>query len=108
MAINWKTMRDSQQKYLEYLDVMKEGQKGIADALGFWGTTLDPSAAGKSPMLTPIEPLEPKELVATTFDYIEKVLAAHKELAYALVESTDLVETPNLVKSPDLARTKKA
>ncbi|MDX6465143.1 MAG: hypothetical protein QOI27_183 [Gaiellaceae bacterium] len=88
MAINWKTMRDSQQRYLEYLDVMKEGQKGIADALGLWGT-FDPSTAGKSPMLTPVEPLEPKELVATTFDYIEKLLAAQKQLAYALVESTD-------------------
>jgi hypothetical protein len=86
MTISLPSMRDAQQRYLEYLDVIKDGQKGMVDALELWGSAFDDAIAGP-PGRIPLEPLPPKELVETTFDFIERLVAAQKQLAFALVES---------------------
>jgi hypothetical protein len=87
MTISLPSMDDAQQRYLEYLDIIKDGQKGIADALEFWGSAFDEVNAGP-PGRLPLQVLPPKEFVETTFEFIERMVAAQKQLAFALVEST--------------------
>jgi hypothetical protein len=86
MTNSLKSLRDAQQRYLDYLDTIKEGQKGFTEALEFWGNAFGESNGTPSARL-PLEPLPPKQLVETSFDFIERMIAAQKQFAFALVES---------------------
>jgi hypothetical protein len=76
-------MRDAQKQYLEYVDILKDGQKAIVSALEFWGNAFD-EAAGK-PAARRV--LEPKEFVEQSFEVIERVLEAQRQVLLALVDS---------------------
>jgi hypothetical protein len=77
-------MFDTQQ-YLNYLDVMKNAQQAFTDALQSWGGAFD-GVIGQPASTWPPEPIEPRELVETTFGFVERFVAAQKQLAIALVE----------------------
>jgi hypothetical protein len=86
MTINLTGMHDAQQQYLDYLDVMKNGQKALADALQSWGGAFE-DVVGQPASLWSLEPVPPRELVETTFGFVERLLAAQKQLAIALVDT---------------------
>jgi hypothetical protein len=81
--MNMTNMRDAQKQYLEYVDLLKDGQKAIVNALEFWGSAFD-EAAGK-PASRHL--LEPKEFVEQSFEVIERVLEAQRQVLLALVDS---------------------
>jgi hypothetical protein len=78
-------MFDTQQ-YLNYLDVMKNAQQAFADALQSWGGAFD-GVIGQPATTWPPEPVQPRELVENTFGFVERLVAAQKQLAMALVET---------------------
>ena len=84
MSSNLTEMFDAQQ-YLNYLDVMKNAQQAFADTLQSWGSAFD-GVIGQPASSWPPEPIEPRELVETTFGFVERFVAAQKQLAIALVE----------------------
>jgi hypothetical protein len=75
-------MQDAQQRYLEYFDSIKDRQSEITEALEFWKSEFDGAVANQGRVS-----LEPKELVESTFEFVERLIAAQKKLAFALVES---------------------
>jgi hypothetical protein len=87
MASNLTDMFDVQEQYQDYLDGMKSAQKAFADALQSWGGAFD-GGVGQPASSWPLEPVAPKELIETTFGFVERLLAAQKQLAIALVEKT--------------------
>ncbi|MDX6424814.1 MAG: hypothetical protein QOD52_219 [Gaiellaceae bacterium] len=75
-------MYDAQQ-YTEYFDNMKNAQKAIADVLQSWRD----GVADQPASLWSREPVPPKELVENTFGFVERLVAAQKQLAIAFVET---------------------
>jgi hypothetical protein len=84
MTSNTTGMFDAQQQYVDYLEVMKNAQKALADALQSWGGAFD-DVVGQ-PATWPPEPVAPRELVETTFGFAERLLAAQKQLAITLLD----------------------
>jgi hypothetical protein len=87
MTINMPGMFDAQQQYLDYLDTMKNAQHALADAVQSWGGAFD-GVVGQPTSSWSLEPVPPKELVETTFGLIERLLAAQKQIAIALIDTT--------------------
>jgi hypothetical protein len=85
MSFNLMDMNEAQQQFLDFLDTMKNAQQTFADAVESWGGAFD---VGQSASSWSLEPLPPRELVETTFDLVERLLAAQKQLAIALVDAT--------------------
>jgi hypothetical protein len=81
---------DAQQKYQDYLDMMKNAQQAFAEALQSLGGTFD-DFVGQPASSWSLEPVPPRERVEKTFGYAERLLAAQKKLAIALVD-TDVSE----------------
>jgi hypothetical protein len=73
------------EQYLNYLDVMKNAQQAFTEAFQSLGGAFD---GGKSqPASTwPPEPVQPREFVENTFGFVERLVAAQKQLAMALVD----------------------
>jgi hypothetical protein len=87
MNMNTMGMQDAKQQYLDYLDdVMQNSQKALADAFESWRGAFD-GGAGVPATLRPLEPVPPRELVETTFGFVERLLAAQKQLAIAFVDT---------------------
>jgi hypothetical protein len=85
MTSNTTGMFDAQQQYVDYLEVMKNAQKALADALQSWGGAFD-DVVGQPAASWPPEAVAPRELVETTFDFAERLLAAQKQLAITLLD----------------------
>jgi hypothetical protein len=75
-------MYDAQQ-YTEYFDNMKNAQKALADVLQSWRD----GVADQPGSLWSREPVPPKELVENTFGFVERLVAAQKQIAIAFVET---------------------
>ena len=86
MSIGFTSARDTQDQYLDYVDMIKESQKSIVDALELWSSAFD-EALGKSAIRAPLEPPAPQELVETAFDFVERLIAAQKQLVLALFDA---------------------
>ena len=86
MPIGYTSARDTQEQYLHYVDMIKESQKSIVDALELWSSAFD-EALGASARRAPLEPRTPQELVETAFDFVERLIAAQKQLVLALFET---------------------
>lgn len=86
MTSNVTDMFDAQQQYQDYIDVMKNAQQAFADALQSWGGAFD-GVLGQPASSWPPEPVPPRELVETTFGFAERLLAAQKQLAIALLDT---------------------
>ena len=85
MSIGLPSARDAQTRYLNYVDMVKDGQKAVVDAVELWTSAFD-EALGKPAGRLPLEPLAPKELVETGFDLVERVIAAQKKVVFALFD----------------------
>jgi hypothetical protein len=84
------SVRDAQKQYLDYLDALKDGQKAVIDAVEFWSSAFDasrPSSRNMSDSL-PANLPAPKELVESAFGFAERLVAAQKEFALALVDAS--------------------
>jgi hypothetical protein len=79
-------MFEMPEQYQDYLDGMKTAQKAFADALQSWGGAFD-GVVGQPASAWPPEAVAPKELIETTFGFVERLLAAQKQLAIAFVDS---------------------
>jgi hypothetical protein len=91
MAINMPGMNgmndaQQQQQYLEYLDIFENAQNAFADALQSWRGAFD-GVADQPTSPWSLEPLPPRELVETTFGFVERLVAAQKQLAIAFIET---------------------
>lgn len=87
MTVSPTNVRDAQTQYLEYLDALKDGQKAVIDAVEFWSNAFE-SSVGKPPKRrTPEQVPSSRELVESAFDFAERVVAAQKEVALALVDA---------------------
>jgi hypothetical protein len=86
MTSNMNGMYDVQQQYLDYLDIMMNARQTLADALESWGGAF--GGVGQPGSLRTLEPVAPRELVETTFGFVERLLSAQKQLAMALVDTT--------------------
>ncbi|HEV7639302.1 MAG TPA: hypothetical protein VGO39_00360 [Gaiellaceae bacterium] len=82
MTSNVTDMYDAQQ-YLDYVDNMKSAQKAFADALQSWrdGASEQPAS------LWSREAVPPREIVETTFGFVERLVAAQKQFAIAFVDT---------------------
>jgi hypothetical protein len=89
MTSNMTGMHDVQQQYLDYLDIMMNAQQALADAFESFGGAFD-GVVGLPASLHSLEPVPPREFVETTFGFVERLLAAQKQLAIALVDTTTI------------------
>jgi hypothetical protein len=90
MTISPPKVQDAQKQYLEYLDALKDGQKAVIDAVEFWSNAFE-SSTGTSPLRRPGAPVTPsRELVEGAFSFAERVVAAQKEFALALVDAASV------------------
>ena len=87
MTSNMNGMYDVQQQYLDYLDIMMNARQTLAEALESWGGAFD-GMVGQPASLRALDPVPPRELVETTFGFVERLLSAQKQLAIALVDTT--------------------
>jgi hypothetical protein len=87
MTMSPTSVRDAQKQYLEYLDALKDGQKAVIDAVEFWSSAFDTSVARPSSRRVPDNLPAPKELVESAFSFAERLVAAQKEFALALVDA---------------------
>jgi hypothetical protein len=85
MPVNLTNAQDAQQQYLDYLDNMKSAQQALTDVLQSWRGAFDGAADQPTPLWS-LEPVQPKELVETTFGFVERMVAAQKQLAIAFVD----------------------
>jgi hypothetical protein len=75
-----------QQRLLEYLDIFENAQNAFTDALETWRGAFD-GVADQPTSPWSLEPLPPRELVETTFGFVERVVASQKQLAIAFLEA---------------------
>jgi hypothetical protein len=87
MTISATTVRDAQKQYMQYLDALKDGQKAVIDAVEFWSTAFESSVARPGVRRSPEQVPAPKELVESAFGFAERLVAAQKEFALALVDA---------------------
>jgi hypothetical protein len=90
MSSSTPNVRDAQKQYLEYLDALKGGQKAMVDAVEFWSNAFESSASRPAPRLSPEQLPAPRELVENAFSFAERLVAAQKEFALALVDAAAL------------------
>jgi hypothetical protein len=86
MTMNMTGLHDVQEQYLDYLDIMMNAQKALTDAFQSWSGAFD-GVVGQPASSWSLEPVPPRELVETTFGLVERLLAAQKQLAIALVDT---------------------
>jgi hypothetical protein len=79
-------VRDAQKQYLEYLDALKDGQKAVIDAVEFWSNAFE-GTVGKPAMRRSPELPSSREVVEGAFSFAERLVAAQKEFALALVDA---------------------
>jgi hypothetical protein len=92
MTMSPTSVRDAQKQYLEYLDALKDGQKAVIDAVEFWSSAFDatrPSSRRTSENVPSNLP-PPKEFVESAFSFAERMVAAQKEFALALIDASSL------------------
>jgi hypothetical protein len=79
-------VRDAQKQYLEYLEALKDGQKAVIDAVEFWSSAFESSVPRAGRQGAGALP-SPRELVESAFTFSERLIAAQKEFALALVDA---------------------
>jgi hypothetical protein len=90
MTISPPNVHDAQKQYLEYLDALKDGQKAVIDAVEFWSNAFESSAVA-SPIRRSSAKITPsREIVEGAFSFTERVIAAQKEFALALVDAASV------------------
>jgi hypothetical protein len=90
MTISGTNARDAQKQYLQYLEALKDGQKAVIDAVEFWSNAFDGSVPRPTGLRTPEGLPTSRELVEGAFGFAERVVAAQKEFALALVDAAAL------------------
>jgi hypothetical protein len=86
MSMDMPGMEDAQQLYLDYLDTMQNAQQALVDAVQSWGGAFD-GIGGQPASSWSLEPVPPREFVEMTFGLVERLLAAQKQLAFALIDT---------------------
>lgn len=87
MSIGPTTVLDAQNQYMDYLEALKDGQKAVVDAVEFWSSAFESSVSKPGTRFSPDQVLGPKEFVETAFSFAERLVAAQKEFALALVDA---------------------
>jgi hypothetical protein len=90
MTIGPTNVRDAQKQYLEYLDALKDGQKAVIDAVEFWSNAFESSVGKPAMHRSPEQLASPRDLVEGAFNFAERLVAAQKEFALALVDAATL------------------
>jgi hypothetical protein len=90
MSISTMNMRDAQKQYLQYLEALKDGQKAVVDAVEFWSNAFDGAVPRPTGIRTPEALPSSRELVEGAFGFAERLVAAQKEFALALVDASAL------------------
>jgi hypothetical protein len=83
-------VRDAQKQYLEYLDALKDGQKAVIDAVEFWSNAFESSVGKPATRRSPEQLPSSREVVEGAFGLAERLVAAQKEFALALVDAAAL------------------
>jgi hypothetical protein len=87
MPIGFTSARDPQNQYLDYVEMLKESQKAVVEALELWTTAFD-DALGEPASRPALALRSPKELVETAFDFVERAIAVQKQLVLALFDTS--------------------